>query len=127
MLGGKAHEVVVGVVGVVPGQSAQTHHRVAVNANQPLGLADAAALVEVGQDTQGSLVIQAGVEQRRALAFGETLFAGLAVKEATLLGPVEGAYGDVASAALAVAGAVGVEAAEATEVVHGRSGTSWES
>ncbi len=59
----------------------------------------------------------------RALMFGEAVRAGAAVEQAALLaGAVAGADGQVALATLAGQGTVGVPAAEAAEVVHARSG-----
>jgi hypothetical protein len=64
---------------------------------------------------------QAGIEQRGAFAFGEALLAGAAVEEASLLRSIVSADGQVAVSAFAEVGAVGVEATENAEVVHGGS------
>jgi hypothetical protein len=48
--GGKSHDFVVDVRGVVSGQPAETHYRVAVHLYEPPGLADATPLVQVFQD-----------------------------------------------------------------------------
>jgi hypothetical protein len=120
--GGKAHEFVVSRPGVIPGQPAQAHDGVAVDADEALGLADAAAVVEVGEQGAGLVLIEPGGEQGRALAFGEAPLAELAVEQAALVRPVACPDRDVAGAALAVTFAPGVEAAEAIQVVHVRLG-----
>jgi len=71
VLGGKGHELVVGIAGVDAGAAGQAHHGVAVDAGQPFGLADAAALVQVRQDGVGLLGRQPAVKQGGALALGE--------------------------------------------------------
>jgi len=81
-------------------------------------LADAAAVGEVGEDVEGLLVGEFAAEQGSALAFGEAVLAGAAVEESPVLLAVAGADGEVARAALSVRGAVGVEAAEAGQVVR---------
>jgi hypothetical protein len=117
--GGNADQLVVGGAGVVAGPLAQPHDGVAVDADEPLGLADAAAVAEVLKHGQRLVLRQAAGEQRRAVALGEASLARLAVEQAALLRAVAGADGDVAPAALAVAVTIGVEAAEPREVVHG--------
>jgi hypothetical protein len=88
--------------------------------DQALGLADAAALAEVGEDGVGDRIVEAAVEQGGALALGEAALARLAVEQAAVVGAVAGADGDVALAAPAVLGAVGIEAAEQLKVFHDR-------
>jgi hypothetical protein len=80
--GGKSHEVVVELLGVVAGQGAEAGDGVAVDADQPAGLADADALGDVGQDGDGGGGGEAGVEQRGAFAFGEAVPAGAAAEHA---------------------------------------------
>jgi hypothetical protein len=73
----------------------------------------------VGKDGKDLVVGKSGVEERCGLAFAEAVLAGAAVEEAVLLlGAVAHADGEIAVAAKAIVGAVGVEAAEAVEVVH---------
>ena len=61
-----------------------------------------------------------GVEQGRPLALGEAGLAGAAAEHAAgLLGAVAAGHGQVSGPPLAVVGAVGIQAAEAREVVHG--------
>jgi hypothetical protein len=116
--GGNADQLVVGGAGVVAGLAAQPHDGVAVDADQAVGLADAAAVLEVGEDGGRLVVRQAAVEQRRALPLREPLLAHLAVQEQPIAVPVAGADGDVALAPRPTARAVGVQAAEARQVGH---------
>ena len=112
------------IVGVLSDQLGQASDGIAMDADQPGGRSDTPALEEVGQDVVGLLGREVGVEQGRALAFGEAGLAGVAVEEAELiLFAVAGADREVSGVALAVAGAVGVLAAEACEVVHGSDRT----
>ena len=122
--GGKSHELVVAVVRVLSGHLGQACDGIAVDADEPCRRSDAPALQEVGQDVVGLLGWEVGVEQGRALAFGEAGLAGVAVEQAELiLFAVAGADREVSGVALAVAGAVGVLAAEAREVVPGSDRT----
>jgi hypothetical protein len=109
----------VGRLGVTAGLAGQAGDGALVDLEQPAGLADAAAVLEVLQHGQRLVGAEVAVEQRGALALGEAPLAALAVQQAARLArPVEAAGGDVATAAFAVPGAVGVEAAEAGEVFH---------
>jgi hypothetical protein len=69
------------------------------------------------QDRDDLVVGQFGVEQRRALEFGEAGLAGVAVEQAVL--PLGEAVADreVAGTPLTVPGAVGILVAEVDEVV----------
>jgi hypothetical protein len=116
--GGKAHQLVVQLAGVAAGEQAQAADGVLTDTDQARGLADAAAVGEVGQDGQELVAGEAGAEQGRALALGEAALAGLTVEEPVVGLAVAHTNGEVAGAAPAVVGAVGVEAAEAAEVVQ---------
>src|SRR5262249_43643805 len=86
----------------------------------PRGLADAAPLGEVLQDRFGLAGWEPGVEQRRPLALGEPALTGAAAGHAAgLVGAVATGHRQVSRAPLAVVGAVGIQAAEPREVVHG--------
>jgi hypothetical protein len=116
--GGKGHEFVVGVPGVLPGLACQPRHGIAVDADQTFGLADPVALDQVLEDRDGFLRGQAGVEQRGALALGEAGVARLAVEQADMpLLAVAVTDREVAGVASAVERAIGVQATEAREVV----------
>jgi hypothetical protein len=118
--GGKPDQFVVQVAGVLAGQPAQAADRVAIHAAEPPGLADAAALGDVLQDRFGPLRGEPGVEQGRPLPLGAPGLAGAASEHPTLLlGAVAAGHGQVSGPPLAVLGAVGIQAAEARQVVHG--------
>jgi hypothetical protein len=122
--GGKSHELVVAVVSVLSGHPGQSGDGIAVDADQTCGRSDAPALEEVSQDVVGLLGWEVGVEQGRALAFGEAGLAGVAGEQAEMvLQAVAGGDREVCGVAWPVAGAVGVLAAEACEVVHGSDRT----
>src|SRR5262245_5154568 len=91
-----------------------------MDADEPLGLADAAPLGDVLQHGVGLLRRQVGAEQRGALAFGEPIAAGAAAEESDRRGfAVVSADGEVSPAADPMIGALGIQAAEPREVVHG--------
>jgi hypothetical protein len=117
VVGGKGHEFVVELLGLLARQQAQAGHGARVHADQAAGLAHAAALGDVVQDGHDLVGGQVAVEQGRALALGEAGLASLAAEEAALLGPVAHGHGQVAFAALAVVGAMPVLAAEGTQVI----------
>jgi hypothetical protein len=115
--GGKLHELVVESAGVAAGGRRVGGDGVLADADQPAGLAHAAALGQVRQHGGRLLGRQAGVEQRRALALGEAGLAGAAAQQAPAVRAVAGRHRQVAGAALAVVGAVAVQAAEAAQVI----------
>jgi hypothetical protein len=121
VLGGKGHEFVVQLLGVGAGLAAEPGDGAAADAGEPSGLADAAAVGHVGQDGPGLVRGQAAVKERGALALGEPGLAGAAVEQPALVLAVAAADTQVAGAALPVVGASGAQAAEASEVIHGRA------
>jgi ribosomal protein L13E len=76
----------VELLGVLARQEAVADHRILAHAHEAAGLANPTALGDVRQDRHHLLLGQAGVEQGRAFALGETGFAGLAIEQAALLG-----------------------------------------
>jgi hypothetical protein len=105
---------------MIPGLAAVAGHGVAMDADESLGLADAAPLGDVLQDGRGLLRRQVGAEQRRALAPGEPVAAGAAAEESDRRGlAVVAADGEVSPAADAMIGALGIQAAGRREVIHG--------
>jgi hypothetical protein len=62
------------------GGAGQADHGVAVDTDEPFGLADAAAFIEVGEDGVRLLVGEPAVEQGRTFALGEAGLAGVAVE-----------------------------------------------
>jgi hypothetical protein len=99
--------------GVIAGEQAVTSHGVFVDTDQSAGLANAAPLLDVSQQRDDFLFRQRRAEEWRAFAFGETLLAGGTIQHAALfVGAVVIANGQVACAAIAVVGTVGVLATE---------------
>jgi hypothetical protein len=95
-------------------------HGIAADAHQSLGLADAAAVGDLLQDGDGLLPGQVGMEQRRRLAFGEPVATGTTSEEADRVAfAVVAADGEVFTAPEAMVGALGIQAAEPSEVVQG--------
>jgi hypothetical protein len=108
------------VAGMLPDHLRQADDGIAVDDDQAPGLSDAAALGEVSEHGACLLVGQVGVEQRRALALGEAVLAGVAVEQPDVVPfAVAVADGEVCGVASAVEAAIGILAAEACEVVHG--------
>jgi hypothetical protein len=114
VFGGKSHELVVELAGVLAGQSGVADHGVAVHLHQASGGPDAVAFGQVLEDRDGLLLGQLRAEQGRPLAFGEAVLAGAAVEQPALLVlAVAGADGQVSEPALAVIRTLLVHAAEA--------------
>jgi len=110
------------LLGVVAGAEGVADDRVLIDAGQAAGLPDATAFAEVMQDRDDLVVRESSVEQGRALALGEAILAGTAGEHAALLVPaVAESDPEVATAALAVIGAIRVLATEAVEVVVHRA------
>jgi hypothetical protein len=124
--GGKSHDLVVSVLGVLTGQECQPGDGVLADPHQAGGLSSAAAVVEVLQDAQDFVVGEFGVEEGRPLELGEPGLAGVAVQEAVVILAEVAADREVAGAAAAVLRTVGILAAMAREVVLVRGhGSSW--
>jgi hypothetical protein len=105
---------------MLPDHPRQPDDGVAMDADQTLGLSDAAALAEVLEHGVGLVLGPVGMGQGRAPAFGEAVFAGVAGEEPDVVTlAVVGADGEIPGVASAVEGAVGSLAAEAREVVQG--------
>jgi hypothetical protein len=106
------------------GDAGQPPDGVGIDADQASGAADATALVEVLEHGEGLLFREVAVEQRRALALGEAVLAGLAIEQSdVVLLAVAGADREVPGVTRAVEGAFGVLTAEAREVVHAEDGS----
>jgi hypothetical protein len=117
--GGKGHELVVCVPGVLSGPACQPHDGVAVDTDKTLGLADAIALDQVFEDGDCLLRGQAGMGQRGALALGEAGLARPAVEQSDVVVlTVAVADREIAGITSTVERAIGILAAEAREVVH---------
>jgi hypothetical protein len=114
VFGGKSDQFVVKVAGVISGDSAQTADRAAIDLAKSSGLSDAAPLGDVVQDRLKRLRREPGVEVRRPLALGKSIFANLAPEHPPLLlGAVATGHGQISGSPLAILGAVGIKAAEA--------------
>jgi hypothetical protein len=95
-------------------------HRIAVNPDQPFGLADAAAFGDMFEDGDRLLFGQVRVKERGALAFGETISARAASEKADrVIFAVAAADGEIFATPNAMIGAWGIQAAELSEVIHG--------
>jgi hypothetical protein len=126
VFGGKSHEFVVELSGVLAGQEAVSNHRVLVHPDQPTGLSDPTPLGDVGQDRHHLGFGQPCVEQWCPFSLGEPSLAGLAVQQPTLMAAVSRANGQVAPPPYPVVGTVRILAAEPRQVVcvHRSSGKS---
>jgi hypothetical protein len=105
---------------MIAGLSGVSGDGVAVDPDEPLGLADAATLGDVRQQVGDLLAGQVRSEQGRALALGEAGLAGATAEHATRLsGPVTAGLGQVSGVTFAVIGTGRIQAAETGEVIHG--------
>jgi hypothetical protein len=96
-----------------------TGHGIAVDAHQPFGLADPAALGDVLQDRSGLFPGQVGMEQGCALAFGKPIATGATAEEADrVFLAIVAADGEVFPPSDAMIGTRGIQAAEPREVIH---------
>src|SRR5262245_51853211 len=109
------------MLGMLAGGLGQADDGVLADTNQAHSLSDSTPIGQVSEDAEAFVARQPAVE-RGGLALGEAILAYVTVQQAVLaLLAVATVDGDVAPAALAVAGAVGVLAAEALQVVHNSS------
>src|SRR5262249_29385631 len=121
VVGGKSHEFVVGLLGVGAGPQGVADDRVFIDAGQPCGLADAAAVLQVLEDAEGLVVGQSRAEAGTRSAFREACLAGATDEQAALFaGAITEADTKVVTAAQPIIGAVGVLTAKEAEVVHER-------
>jgi hypothetical protein len=105
---------------MLSGEFRQADDGIGVDVDEAAGLSDAAALGKVLEQGAGLLRGQVGMEQSCPLALGEAVLAGVAIEQAdVILCAVAGADGEIAGVPLAVEDAIGLLAAEASEVVHG--------
>jgi hypothetical protein len=117
--GGKGHEFVVGLPGVLSRLEGVADHGVFIDSSQAGGLPDATAVLQVLEDIEGLLVGESGAKEGGAFAFGKADLAGAAGQHASLLvGTVAETDAKVASAPQAIIGAVGVLATEEVKVFH---------
>jgi len=118
--GGKIDQFVVEVVSVLPSDSAQAADRAAVHVAKSAGLADTASLGNVIQNRFGLLRRQPRVEERSPLSLRKAGLAHAATEHASLfMNAVATGHGQISGPSLAMLGAVGIQATEAREVIHG--------
>ena len=103
---------------MVPGQPDVAGDGGLAHADKSAGLADAAALGDMGEEGENFVLRQVGVEQGRAFSLGKAGLAGLAIEQAALLGTVVSAHSEVAVAAFAVVQTIRILAAEECKVIH---------
>jgi hypothetical protein len=117
--GGNLDQLVVEVEGVLASDPAQSADGAAIHLAEPASLADAASLGDVLQDRFGLLGRESRVEEGGPLPLGEAGLADPAAKHASrILRAVVTGHGQISGPPLALFGAVGIQAAEASEVVH---------
>jgi hypothetical protein len=118
--GGKRHELVVELLGMLAHGSAVADPRVAVDADLPGGGSNPVAVDQVPDHSDGLVLGQARAEQGGALPLGEPGLAGATVEQPDGLGlAVVARDRQIAVSPLAVVGAIRVLAAETGEVVPG--------
>jgi len=108
----------VELLGVLTGQEAESNDGVLVDSDQATSLSDATPFSDVSQNFDHLGFRQASVEQWGSFSLGEPGFAGLAVKQATLMGTISRTNSQIASTSNPVVGAVRVLAAEPRQVVR---------
>jgi hypothetical protein len=108
------------VAGMLASDPTEAADGAAIDLAEPAGLADAAPLGDMLQDRFDLLWWQSRIEEGRPFALGESGLASMAAEHASgLLGTIATGHCQVSSPTLAMFGAVGIQAAEAREVVHG--------
>ena len=123
VLGGKRHEFVVAVFGLLAGEAEVARDGVPGDAGQAAGGADAAALAEVVEDGDDLVGGQLGAFQGGALAFGAGPLTGAAVDHAdVLVATAPAAEINIAVTAFAVVGAGGIVAEEVFDAQKGPFG-----
>jgi hypothetical protein len=121
--GGKSHELVVELLGVLADPSGVADHRVGGHSDLPGRGSDPVAVGQVPDHVDGLVRGQATAEKGGPLPLGEPSLAGATVKQPDGLGlAVVAANGQVAESPLAIIGAIRVLAAEVRQVlVHGHA------
>jgi len=107
----------VGGLGVLSGEQGQPRHSVTMDPGQSRGLTDSQPFTEMFQDLQDLRVGELAVEERRPLELGEPGATNVAVEESMIVLAVGSADREVAGIALTVTLAIGILAAERSEVV----------
>ena len=100
---------------MVPSQPDVAGDGVLAHTDKSAGLADAAALGDMGEDF---VLRQVGIEQGSAFSLGKPGFARLVIEQGALLGTLVSAHGEVAVAAFAVVQTIRILVAEECKVIH---------
>jgi hypothetical protein len=108
----------VALPGVGPGAQGVADDRVFIDADETSGLSNAATILQVLEDGEGSVVSQACAEQGRAFAFGEASLTGATREHAALVFAIAEADTEITAAPYAVVGAIRVLTAEEVAVFH---------
>jgi len=105
---------------MIAGLAGVAGHGIAVDADEPLGLADSAALGDVLQHGRRLLPGQMRAEEWGPLALGEAIAAGATAEESDrAVLAVVAADGEVFPCPDPMVGALGIQAAEPREIIHG--------
>jgi hypothetical protein len=120
--GGKSHEFVVDLLGVLAGDHGQANHGILVDPHEATGLSDPTILLEMVQDSHRLVVGEFAAVQSGPLAFGETVLASAARQDTGGFGgPIAETDPQVVQVPAAIISAGRVLAAEVFQVVH----SSW--
>ena len=119
MRGGKPHEFVVEILGMPAGDPTITSDGVGIHLAKPTGLPNAAAIGNVLEHRLDLLGRKPSIAQRRPLPLGKPSLARATSKHpSSLLGSVTMRHSQISDPPLAIVGALGIQAAEAREIVH---------
>jgi hypothetical protein len=111
-LGGKSHEFIVQLLGVLAGQEAVTDHGVFIDPDEAAGLANPDSFDNVVEDIDNLVLRQTRVKEGCPFAFRETYLASPAPQQAALLATIAHRHGEIAVPAFAMVGTCFIEAAE---------------
>jgi hypothetical protein len=108
------------LLGVFAGPQGVADNGILLHSREATRLANATALVQVGQDIEDLGIGESRIEQGRALALGEALLTGTASEHAPLGAAIAEGDPEIALPAPAVVGAVSILTAEAAQIVRHR-------
>src|SRR3984957_20203655 len=124
--GGKSHEFIVDLLGVMAGDDGQANDRILVHPHEAAGLADATVLLKMLQHRDGFVLGEFAAIKGRALAFGEALLTGAAGQNpGAFAGAIAETDPEIVQAPAAIVIAVEGLAAEGFQVVHSLAGLPW--
>jgi hypothetical protein len=117
--GGKGHEFVVALPGVLARLEGVADHGVFIDPRQAGCLADAAAVLQVLEDSEGLVVGKLGAEQGGAFAFGEAGLASAAGEHPpAFAGAVAEADAEITFAMQTIVRAIRILTAKEIQVFH---------